>query len=1280
MVYKKFLLVALILGLFLRPNSSLGQAELPVLVKQVNGGKVLFQIDDSGSMYAALEHSDFNINSSVAQNDSLDIPSVIFRLESGSASPNSGHQLRPVLVEINLGFNYSSSGDLWASKSLNSPTSMALVNSMTCNTTSSYAVCCPGTSGSSCPKIGINTATLFENSSVVGSSIFSTSKLAKVGSSYITDSSGNEFLYMSYRRNDYESQYDDWSDVWASFSSTGNLIPYHTRVFGTTGQTVVFNQREVFLSAGWYRIEYLRWIFYGATTAQLATLPGVNRMQAVKDVVSNLILANPSVEFGLATLNGTSYTSGVHSGNNYGQWLTPDGDADVGAYPKIRKAIGSSSASLISSLNSITARSGTPLANTYIEALRYFGGASARDSYYSSNYYYSSPIESQCDAHSIIVLTDGLPTAEENNKLPNNNWVTNFDGEYDGAYSNYKCQNYSSTLCAEFMDDAAWWAYHNDLKGSVAGVQNITTYTVGLGIDYDLLDKVAANGGSGQSYLVTSVAEISDTLQDIVDTVLNTPTSGAGVATLDKLYGEAFVYQPTFFADTWTGNINVYHYASESEELEFNYDMAALLEERDLSLNPRNIIAGYDADSDGNTKESIAFDVSNAATLGPQLFKFVITGAVSSSLLATPWQAYTANSSAETLINYISGQAISGARVRDRDNDGYVDRLGDVVYSRPIEVGPKNGNYNSMSGYTSFTKSLNSQPRILLVGANDGMLHAFDSISGEELWAYIPSSQVPYLERLGRLEYNQQYRRSYVDGQIAVEDVFVGGSWRTYAMFGLRTGGSQYIVLDITNRSSPSLVFEVNPEASAGQSWSKPAVVLSNGPSSSSNPANFNWYMVVGTGEGKTSSGTNLLVYSLASSSNPPTPTVKTISGSDPVGTRTSSPTTVQGDADFNVDRIYIGTEEGDMFRVTVGGSPSAWGISKLYDGSSAQPIVAAPAVVLADNPQYTGAGSGVGSEPLAIGVYWGTGRYDTQTDIATITASIQNIFGIFDPVNTAADSWANVLYNKTKSSLANQSVTSFDVRRDSATGKYYTPTGKAGFYINLDLSINVASGSYINPVGQVVHPAINSHGILVFSTFLADNGSCDIGGYSFLQGVHFQTGGGAVVDIYSDEDKPFYNGGIPDLDGDFDYDSVDLTSGYNSGVIQPVLDAHIESVDLTNDVTPYSHDGLLLQNDIRLHSSNGGILPAISSIGHTGLSSQPSLLSSAGKILIQPAYPSDPESGNDGSQGDPGDTDDGDSGGDSGSTNGMPAPTLMPINLYNVVMKVLSFHESTSN
>lgn len=1262
----KKLLVLLCVFLLLS-QSAQAQIEVPVLADAPGNPQVMMFIDDSGSMNAIMEHPEFDATSSVATNTANDIPSIIFRNESGASAPTTAQTLRPVLIEVNSRFYNVSTGQLYSTGTIGTATSMTVVANVSCSNTSGGTTNCP-TPGPTTPTTGSNALYLFGNNTIYGASIFSTSNLSKYSGSTVTDSSGHEYLNVSYKKEDYERTVDNWGDVWAKLDTSGNPLTLHTRVYTTTGGTVKFNNKEVFLAAGWYRIEYLRWIFYGATSQQLANLPGKNRITTVKDVVKTLINNNPSVKWGLATLNGTSLTAGTYSGSLYTQWAQPLGSIS-NTLPIIRKDIGTANATLISSVNAIGAGGGTPLTNRYIEILRYFHGETDNDANASRTY--PSPMTgptAACDGYFIIMLTDGLPTAETKNSVFGA-YISDFDG--DGAEapatSNGTCT--TDATCSQWLDDAAYFAYHTDFNTTLTGTQNIRSYAVGLGVVYTLLDNFANDGGTGASYLANSVSEISDTLTNIVTLIITSPIAGAGAA-LAETFGETgIVYRPRFRADTWIGNIDVFHYNSSSGQLELQFDMGTLLEDRDISTSPRKIIAGYDPDGDGATSSTVNFDTSNATTLRPLLFSRFISGAESTSLLEPPLSNTALDSSAELLIRFVLGESIEDLRVRDRDLNGKVDRLGDIVYSRPIEVGPKNGNYNLLTGYAAFTRNLAaSQPRILLVGANDGMVHCFNSTTGEELWAYIPSSQIPYLERQTRITYNSEYRRSYVDGPITVEDVYVGGSWKTYAMFGLRKGGSTYGVLDITDRSNPTLVWEVSNSSSAGESWTKPVVVPYG---TGGNPATYTWNMVVGTGENKATAGTNILAYNLASSS-PPSPTVVSISAIDPIGTRTSGVVAVQDDQDLAADRLYVGTEEGDLFRLNVAGAPATWGatVTKVYDGANTQPIVAQPLAVLTDNPRYVSGGTGIQGEQYAVGVYFGTGRYDTTADITTMTSNAQRIVGIFDPVRPTNDTYVNMVSALTTANLQNQTPASYSVTKGT-DGIYRVPNTKNGFYIDLATSVTLASGNYINPVGLVQYEAVNLRGALFFSTFLPDNSACGVGGHSFLEGVNFRTGGGTIVDYSRDPKRPFYNGGLPDIDGNSSINSTDLTQGYNNGQLLPFLDAHVESVDLTK-TKPYTYDGLLKTNDVRLHTTNGGIVPSVSSLGNVGAPNPPVISQSIQRVIIQSAYPSGTTLGNAG--GGSG----GSGGGSSGGSTAVPPPDMVPISIYNLPIDILSFHEIT--
>ncbi|MFH0825327.1 MAG: PilC/PilY family type IV pilus protein, partial [Pseudomonadota bacterium] len=206
---------------------------------------------------------------------------------------------------------------------------------------------------------------------------------------------------------------------------------------------------------------------------------------------------------------------------------------------------------------------------------------------------------------------------------------------------------------------------------------------------------------------------------------------------------------------------------------------------------------------------------------------------------------------AQNLISWVQGTEVAGLRQRD----GWP--LGDIVYSTPVVVGiPSLGSVitdpdvyafwdyrNAMiTSYQNRLKTTNAvdelhRPKVVYVGANDGMIHAFpmedftDSQGnshsmGEELWAFIPSSIMPELQWLAKTDYGNTNvlgccrHRSEVDLAPQAWDVFikpdfkVGGSssaspqWRTVIVGGQRGGGDVYFAIDVTDPVTPILLWE----------------------------------------------------------------------------------------------------------------------------------------------------------------------------------------------------------------------------------------------------------------------------------------------------------------------------------------------------------------------------------------------------------------------------------------------------------------------------------------
>ena len=156
--------------------------------------------------------------------------------------------------------------------------------------------------------------------------------------------------------------------------------------------------------------------------------------------------------------------------------------------------------------------------------------------------------------------------------------------------------------------------------------------------------------------------------------------------------------------------------------------------------------------------------------------------------------------------------------------------LGDTFHSEIVAVGPPSAGYSSdvvnfgksesyfryVNGYAEFSMRNKSRRPQIYVGANDGMLHAFDEDLNER-WAFVPPSVLPKLRDMlgvfsttnGRGKSNSVFN---VDGPIIVKDIYIHATkeWKTVLVGGLGYGGKSYYVLDITDPDDPQHMFTIS--------------------------------------------------------------------------------------------------------------------------------------------------------------------------------------------------------------------------------------------------------------------------------------------------------------------------------------------------------------------------------------------------------------------------------------------------------------------------------------
>jgi type IV pilus assembly protein PilY1 len=120
--------------------------------------------------------------------------------------------------------------------------------------------------------------------------------------------------------------------------------------------------------------------------------------------------------------------------------------------------------------------------------------------------------------------------------------------------------------------------------------------------------------------------------------------------------------------------------------------------------------------------------------------------------------------------------------------------MGDAIHAVPLLVGAPSPGIPGPQ-YAAFFALHAQRPAVIYLGANDGMLHAFDALGGRELFAYVPNLLLPVLNQLSSPNYRH---RPYVDGAAHAAEAILDGEWKTVLVAGLGGGAPGVFALDIS--------------------------------------------------------------------------------------------------------------------------------------------------------------------------------------------------------------------------------------------------------------------------------------------------------------------------------------------------------------------------------------------------------------------------------------------------------------------------------------------------
>lgn len=435
---------------------------------------------------------------------------------------------------------------------------------------------------------------------------------------------------------------------------------------------------------------------------------------------------------------------------------------------------------------------------------------------------YVSPIASSCQKNYIILLSDGLPTINFTHKkalnilgLPNVESCENMGSLFfdDASYTYGNC-------AAELVEHLAT----TELVPSIAA-SHVNTYTIGFGLLGDdatkgtnFLTHLASKGGgeffAADSYesLVTSFSTIIDSISGETDDF-----GGISVGVRNSSFSNdnrAFlnVFKPSSNR-SWLGNLKGY-FVSEDGLLDLT---GSPLLNSDGTVK-KEAQSFWSQSPDGAEVSQGGFS-SQLVKQSRNLYTYTGSGAPNNVALKTTAKEHQLAASNSLVTTALLGVADNTARTE------ILDWVNSAPLADPLHTKPVIAKY--ASGEVIFTMT------------NLGFIHAVDAENprefnntngGNELYAFIPPELLANLNQI-KTNLSTGSHIYGLDGEITVHhnddnsDGIINSGELARLYIGMRRGGSNYYALDISNKTSPKLLWQISGGegdfADMGQSWSR---------------------------------------------------------------------------------------------------------------------------------------------------------------------------------------------------------------------------------------------------------------------------------------------------------------------------------------------------------------------------------------------------------------------------------------------------------------------------
>ncbi|EAT11135.1 hypothetical protein HF888_04125 [Bermanella marisrubri] len=550
------------------------------------------------------------------------------------------------------------------------------------------------------------------------------------------------------------------------------------------------------------------------------------RMAAVKSIVSDLTRDLKNVNLGLMRFDG------AYQASNGGAITVPVDDID------------NTGALIRNSVDSFEPYWGTPLSETLYEAHLYFAGKSVKfgddtspessDAAIDEESKYISPIQQQCQKNHIIYLTDGVPSVDVDVNADIKKMIASL-GANTGLSSDCKNhgivadnENDESGIC---LDELAYYMANVDHSDKHAGIQVVNTHVINAFGDIEDEDstflKDTAKLGGGGYYRAENPLGVASAINSIVAEILSSDSTFTAPAISVNAFNNSEHRDELFYAlfkpqdnAKWDGNLKKYRLGKDGKIYDKYKQIAIDPSTGFFSKSSRDFwnTAPKDSDEDGKN-----VTLGGIANLIDPANRKIYTNNVNDALdtfrnEASATSLGVLSNQVDTLKNWVYGYEQGSTSNSPR----YY--IGDPLHSEPVVV-----------TYGGTEKEPDST---IYFGTNEGFIHAIDTDTGQEEFAFIPRELHDTQITLFENTVDAGNRPYGMDGPITTwmydlnsnnviydDNGALEAGEHAYLYAGMRRGGRNYYALNVTDRSNPKMLFNIEGGTTnferLGQTWSE---------------------------------------------------------------------------------------------------------------------------------------------------------------------------------------------------------------------------------------------------------------------------------------------------------------------------------------------------------------------------------------------------------------------------------------------------------------------------